>query len=153
MNNNRHTLRSSQAVPHPSTDRALRCLTSEVKRDPVHSTRYGRRRNICFGKKHDLCPTSLGIKTCMYLKNTWILEDTHMLVSQCATPPNKKDAVKPVSEANFHRHLGNPDSSLKATQSSSIFEHRREFWCWPLLFLRFCDFLKTRHFSGNSPIP
>ena len=38
------TLRSSQAVPHPSTDRALRCLTSEVKRDPVHSTRYGRQR-------------------------------------------------------------------------------------------------------------
>ena len=41
------TLRSSQAVPHPSTDRALRCLTSEVKRDPVHSTRYGRRRQLC----------------------------------------------------------------------------------------------------------
>ena len=40
------TLRSSQAVPHPSTDRALRCLTSEVKRDPVHSARYGRRRRI-----------------------------------------------------------------------------------------------------------
>ena len=38
------TLRSSQAVPHPSTNRALRCLTSEVERDPVHSTRYGRRR-------------------------------------------------------------------------------------------------------------
>ena len=40
------TLRSSQAVPHPSTDRALRCLTSEVKRDPVHSARYGRRRHV-----------------------------------------------------------------------------------------------------------
>jgi hypothetical protein len=38
------TQRSSQAVPHPSTNRALRCLTSEVERDPVHSTRYGRRR-------------------------------------------------------------------------------------------------------------
>ena len=38
------TLRSSQAVPHPSTNRALRRLTSEVRRDPVHSTRYGRRR-------------------------------------------------------------------------------------------------------------
>ena len=38
------TLRSSQAVPHPSTNRALRRLTSEVKRDLVHSTRYGRRR-------------------------------------------------------------------------------------------------------------
>ena len=38
------TLRSSQAVPHPSTNRALCCLTSEVERDPVHSTWYGRRR-------------------------------------------------------------------------------------------------------------
>ena len=38
------TLRSSQAVPHPSTNRALRRLTSEVGRDPVHSTRYGRQQ-------------------------------------------------------------------------------------------------------------
>ena len=42
------TLRSSRAVPHPSTDRALRRLTSEVRRDPVHSTRYGRQRMMCF---------------------------------------------------------------------------------------------------------
>ena len=41
------TLRSSQAVPHPSTNRALRRLTSEVRRDPVHSTRYGRQRGSC----------------------------------------------------------------------------------------------------------
>ena len=40
------TLRSSRAVPHPSTNRALRRLTSEVGRDPVHSTRYGRRRKL-----------------------------------------------------------------------------------------------------------
>jgi hypothetical protein len=40
------TLRSSRAVPHPSTNRALRRLTSEVKRDPVHSTRYGRQRAL-----------------------------------------------------------------------------------------------------------
>ena len=39
------TRRSSQAVPHPSTNRALCRLTSEVRRDPVHSTRYGRRRS------------------------------------------------------------------------------------------------------------
>ena len=38
------TLRCSQAVPHPSTNRALCRLTSEVERDPVHSTRYGRQR-------------------------------------------------------------------------------------------------------------
>ena len=42
------TRRSSQAVPHPSTNRALRRLTSEVGRDPVHSTRYGRQRKTCF---------------------------------------------------------------------------------------------------------
>ena len=36
------TLRASRAVPHPGTDRALRRLTSEFGRDPVHSTRYGR---------------------------------------------------------------------------------------------------------------
>lgn len=40
------TLRSSQAVPHPSTNRALCRLTSEVERDPVHSTRYGRQRKL-----------------------------------------------------------------------------------------------------------
>ena len=38
------TLRTSRAVPHPSTIRALCRLTSEVERDPVHSTRYGRQR-------------------------------------------------------------------------------------------------------------
>ena len=40
------TQRSSQAVPHPSTNRALCRLTSEVRRDPVHSTRYGRQREV-----------------------------------------------------------------------------------------------------------
>ena len=38
------TLRSSLEVPQPSTNRALRWLTSEVGRDPVYSTRYGRQR-------------------------------------------------------------------------------------------------------------
>ena len=40
------TLGSSQAVAHPSTDRALRRLTSEVGRKPVYSTRYGRERSM-----------------------------------------------------------------------------------------------------------
>ena len=40
------TQRCSRAVPHPSTNRALRRLTSEVRRDPVRSTRYGRQRHI-----------------------------------------------------------------------------------------------------------
>ena len=45
-----NTLRSSQAVPHPSTDRALRRLTSEFERDPVYSTWYGRQRMKQKGK-------------------------------------------------------------------------------------------------------
>jgi hypothetical protein len=46
------TLRTSRAVPHSSTNRALCRLTSEVERDPVHSTRYGRQR------KHPRRPVS-----------------------------------------------------------------------------------------------
>ena len=46
------TLRSSQAVPHPSTNRALRRLTSEVRRDPVYSTRYGRQRDFWYPTAH-----------------------------------------------------------------------------------------------------
>ena len=52
------TLRTSQAVPHPSTIRALSCLTSEVRRDPVHSTRYGRQRTLCLQAPELLPPFS-----------------------------------------------------------------------------------------------
>ena len=38
-----YSTRYSQAVSHPSTDRARRCLTSVFGREPVHSTRCGRR--------------------------------------------------------------------------------------------------------------
>ena len=40
------TWRCSQAVPHPSTNQALGSLTSEVRRDPVYSTRYGRQQGV-----------------------------------------------------------------------------------------------------------
>ena len=33
----------SQAVSHPSTNQARRCLTSVIGREPVYSTWYGRR--------------------------------------------------------------------------------------------------------------
>ena len=42
-----YNTRDSQAVTHPSTNRARRCLTSVIRREPVCSTWYGRRhRNI-----------------------------------------------------------------------------------------------------------
>ena len=40
--------RYSQAVTHPSTNRARRCLTSVIGREPVLSTWYGRRRLAYF---------------------------------------------------------------------------------------------------------
>ena len=36
-------IRYSQAVSHPSTNRALCCLTSVIGREPVYSAWYGRR--------------------------------------------------------------------------------------------------------------
>ena len=52
------TLRCSQAVPHPSTNRALCRLTLEVERDPVHSTRYGRQRQCA---SEGRCPGGRGM--------------------------------------------------------------------------------------------
>ena len=40
---NVYSTRYSQAVTHPSTNRARRCLTSVIGREPVLSTWYGRR--------------------------------------------------------------------------------------------------------------
>ena len=40
------TLRASRAVPHPSTDRAFRRLTSEFGWDRVCSMKYGRWRML-----------------------------------------------------------------------------------------------------------
>ena len=62
------TLRTFRADPHPTTDRALRRLTSAVRSDPVHSTRYGRERSsksfssIFLSRNSNL--TALFSKTC-----------------------------------------------------------------------------------------
>ena len=48
---NAYNTRYSQAVTHPSTDRARRCLTSVIGREPVFSTWYGRRQQMKFNKR------------------------------------------------------------------------------------------------------
>ena len=47
--NDDSTRRTSQAVPHPSANRTLRRLASEVTGDSVHSVRRGRRPEGCAG--------------------------------------------------------------------------------------------------------
>ena len=46
------TQRSSQAVPHPSTNRALCRLTSEVRRDPVFSATVWPSAKVMFRKNY-----------------------------------------------------------------------------------------------------
>ena len=41
-----YNTRYSQAVTHPSTNLARRCLTSVIEREPVFSTWYGRRQQL-----------------------------------------------------------------------------------------------------------
>ena len=43
-NKKNYNTRYAKAVSHPSPDRARRCLTPAFRREPVHSTWYGRRR-------------------------------------------------------------------------------------------------------------
>ena len=45
QNSKVYSTRYSQAVSHPSTNRARHCLTSVIGREPVYSTWCGRRRN------------------------------------------------------------------------------------------------------------
>ena len=48
---NAYNTRYSQAVTHPSTDRARRCLTAVIGREPVFATWYGRRQQLNFSKR------------------------------------------------------------------------------------------------------
>ena len=74
------TLRSSRAVPHPSTNRALCRLTSEVGRDPVHSTRYGRQRRSCFASGVQRTAQSQNLNTA--IAATWPRYRKKRIVSQ-----------------------------------------------------------------------
>ena len=45
-----YNTRTSQVVTHPSTTQAQRCLTLEIRRDPVTSPWYGRRQEWCLNE-------------------------------------------------------------------------------------------------------
>ena len=68
------TLGSSRAVPHPSTNRALRRLTSEVRRDPVYSTRYGRQLTACLTTTHGARPSQAWdcIRSVRNCQHSWV---------------------------------------------------------------------------------
>ena len=59
--------RSSQAVPHPSTILARRCLTSVIGRERVYSSWYGRRQSMLISK---VVLIDTGSHTQCYVKDT-----------------------------------------------------------------------------------
>ena len=58
------TLRASRAIPHPSTDRAFRRLTSEFGWDRVYSTKYGRWRKPTATHRRHPDTTQCELKIC-----------------------------------------------------------------------------------------
>ena len=86
------TLRTSRAVPHPSTNRALCRLTSEVERDPVHSTRYGRQR------KHMERPVDPKNRDFFFAAAEFFFRRPAMLATA------RRAALVPADVADCHRH-------------------------------------------------
>ena len=104
------TLRASRAVPHPSTDRAFRRLTSEFGWDRVHSTKYGRWRN-------ELSPHRLTTKLAS--------RDTHSKRwNRNRTVPKKWDCANasPLEEPWAKTATVNAQSSLNRINPTMTFE-------------------------------
>ena len=79
----------SQAVTHPSTNPACGCLTSEIERDRVHSTEYGRIRHSTIS--HAFIPSSfLKLPAPNYLDNVLnfrtetLINDTRSSLPVCS---------------------------------------------------------------------
>ena len=77
---NAYNTRYSQAVTHPSTDRARRCLTSVIGREPVFSTWYGRRQQMKINKhSYTFTPHFMQISTHIHnIHVKWIVNKRYI---------------------------------------------------------------------------
>ena len=101
--------RYSQAVTHPSTDRARRCLTAVIGREPVFSTWYGRRhftatierlyaRSPHKGRSSPLssafaCAPYMYFGTYVYVPFSWHWKRNEVLPGSCSHVPYMKSHV------------------------------------------------------------
>ena len=83
------TQRDSRGVPHRSTNRALRRLTSEFRWDPVHSTQYERRQTEDSSKNTQPHTSSqYSIPTNHFHTTTNLFPPPATQQNSCNPPPN-----------------------------------------------------------------
>ena len=63
----------SQAVTHPSTWQARRCLTSVIRREPVHSAWYGRRHQKLAYSGLYSATHFINVRPSQYQQTPWML--------------------------------------------------------------------------------
>ena len=129
------TLRSSRAVPHPSTNRALRRLTSEFGRDPVHSTWYGRQRGSLKspglgiqGEKNCACSPRGDHSTRLNRHPAAAWASPPAEAESCAPPPKGRDSPhasllrgrEPVSTPGVEPGLSRPQRDVLTTRRCGL---------------------------------
>ena len=73
----------SQAVTHPSTWQARRCLTSVIRREPVHSAWYGRRhQKLVFIALYNTMHSTVLCRSQHQQLTPWMLEWIHPKYTQ-----------------------------------------------------------------------
>ena len=97
-----YSTRYSQAVTHPSTNRARRCLTSMIGREPVFSTWYGRRHLT-----HSFTPTYTQIRqhTTPTLLPTLQRTSTPCIVPKLPSARKSHWTSKPDHSGPFLQHV------------------------------------------------
>ena len=115
----------SQAVPHPSTNRALCRLTSEVERDPVHSTRYGRQRNQWFTNVLAVKSFQIGARQFHSISPLRGSRSLILFVSADLRPLGLRPLLQDPSPSRPHRRyscLAMETCEFKLLRSSRIFQ-------------------------------
>ena len=136
--------RCSQAVPHPSTILARRCLTSVIGRERVCSSWYGRRQRDAFGSESDYlvfrssCTPACTL-VCEYARTHLSMHAMHMHAcvhaqqhtAFCASLPCAWHSPHLHGIEGVHDEVHMPAKSHARTSPCEKFGTLHEFACHP----------------------